>query len=108
MGERRIYCGQHLTYILWVTHNIYVVHPQHIRAAPTRVTHNIIAIILWETYCGNVLWVQHVCVVGASRICCGCTNVYIVGNVRICCGEHTYILWVTCVYIVGTVRMYCG
>ena len=77
-----------------VTHNIYVcspqhirtlptiymfVHPQHIRDAPTThtccthntlpqyVSHNMIAIILWVT------------LVGAARICCGCT---------------TYILWV--------------
>ena len=89
VGEKRIYCGQHVTYILWVTHNIYVVHPQHIRAAPTSVTHNIIDMILWVTYCGYrryILWSTQVYIVGNLRIYCGFKQVYIVGNLGIYCG----------------------
>ena len=68
VGARRIYCGCIVTYILWVPHNIYVLHPQYIRAAPTRVTHNIMEMILWVTYCGCSTYILWVYIVG---IYCG-------------------------------------
>ena len=77
VGENHIYCGQHVVYILWVTHNIYVFHPQHIRVLPTSVTHNIINIILWVTY---------VYIVDTSMYILWVTYVYIVGNTDIYCG----------------------
>ena len=109
VGEKRIYCGQHVTYILWVTHNIYVVHPQHIRAAPTSVTHNIIDMILWVTYCGYrryILWVIYVYIVDNLRYILWITEIYIVGNLGIYCGYTWYILWTTWYMLWTTLYVY--
>ena len=52
-----VHCGC----ITLVTHNIY---PQYIQT-PTMCTHNVYSCI----YCGHVLWVLYLCIVGAIFLC---------------------------------------